>query len=171
MTSAKLFLTTVVALTSLTVFAQTVDLRAGYRFDYSNCYPPAKKKDQMTCVVNTNMMMIDGRDTLIAEGETIYANTQYNRSGGSRVHVRDLSFDHTIVKDEKGYTDSTLAPREIWKLKMETNSHKQAIVVKSYSKMLGADADYSYLLTLEFPTKEAAEEAWKQIRDIRYNKY
>lgn len=107
----------------------------------------------MVCVVNTNLIMIDGLDTLIAEGETIYANSEYNRSGGRRVHVRDLSFEHTIVKDEKGYTDSTLAPREIWKLKMETNSHKQAIRTKHCSKMLGADAGFNYLLILEFPSK------------------
>lgn len=44
MTSATLLLSSIVVFTSLTVFAQTVDLRAGYRFDYSNCYPPDKKK-------------------------------------------------------------------------------------------------------------------------------
>lgn len=164
-----LFLTVVAAMTSFSAFAQLPDLKEGYKFNYSECYPPQKKKDPITCVLTNRSYYIDGSFSLVSEYKKTYPlNPRMNSSSRSTVKIKELSLDHRIEKSTESYKDSSLTVHELWQLKMETDSHDLDVKGESNSEILGPDTDYGYLITLTFPTEEAAEAAWAQIREIRY---
>ena len=114
-------------------------------------------------------MPFDGSFSLVSEYEKTYPlNPRMNSSSRSTVKIKELSLDHRIEKSTESYKDSSLIVHELWQLKMETDSHDLDVKGESNSEILGPDTDYGYLITLTFPTEEAAEAAWAQIREIRY---
>jgi hypothetical protein len=163
--SAPLVFAALLPSTALAQTAPTVDLEVGYRFDYADCVPARKKKDPPVCSRTEYLYVLKGGETLREEYDLKYVVPGRNSGTTSTVPVRSLSWsDHEIVQASEGYTDDKLVAHPIWTLKLETNGHEQAVRVEYRSDLLGESTSHAYLFSLAFPSEEAAEQAWTQIR-------